>query len=274
MNNNNEVSILKLELLEKEYTIILNQYEEAYKNYLSSISKENEFIAIKRKTWWGKQSLNQKIVTNKDECITMCANDDKCSGATFNEKTKYCWTRIGDGNITNGKEDEYALITKVKSDLVKLNYLNNKLIEINKEIIDIFNNIDIDEINSIKIQKQEELNNNYKKLANEHDVINKMLEKYNDIEASVENQELYVNQENSNLKLWVLITFIILLITLNQLFIGQTIPARILFKILLVIILVIMSYSLSTRHGFIIIIILLLVIFLMTIGIIPFPFNN
>jgi hypothetical protein len=269
MNN-----ILKIELLEKEYGLLLNQYEEIYKNYLSSLSKENEFISIRGKTWWGKQGLKNQIVKNEDECISMCANDNKCSGATFNNKDKTCWTRMGDSNLTNGNLNQYALITNIKSELIKLDNLNKRLIEINKEIIKYFNNIDMDKINIDKLKKQEELNNNYLKLMKEHETINVILANYRDVEASVNNQELYVNQENSNLKLWVLITFILLLFTINQVFIGKTIPGSILFRILLVIILVVMSFNLSTKQGFTIVIIVLLIVLLITIGIIPTPFTN
>jgi hypothetical protein len=272
--NSNKNSLLKIKLLENEYSIILNQYEETYKNYLSSLSKKDEFITIKGKTWWGKNPLKQNKVNSKDDCITMCANDDKCSGATYNDKKKYCWTRMGDDNLKKGKKKEYAIISNIKLELLTLNLLNKKLIDINKAIVKELNNVDIEIININKLEKQEELTNNYIKLIKERENVNIILEKYKDIESSLNNQELYVNQENAKYKLWVLIASIILLITLNQLFIGKKIPNGILFRILLIIVLLIMSFSLNTRHGFLIVIIVLLVILLMSIGIIPLPFEN
>lgn len=265
MDNN---SILKIKQLEKEYTIILNQYEEAYKNYVNSKNDKN-FVSLKGKTWWGKNPLKQNVVSSKDDCITMCASDSKCSGATYNESNRFCWTRMGESNLNNGKEVEYALITNTKSNIINLDLLNKKLLELNKEIIDEFNKIDIENIDINQEQTKTELNDNYLKLLNEQEDIKGLIDSYNNIQSNLDNQELFVEQSNASLRIWVLITMVILLVTITQ-FIGiDYIPTSIIIKLIIVIVLIVLTFNLNSRGGFMLVLLFLLVQILMIIGIIP-----
>jgi hypothetical protein len=260
-------TLLKIETLEKEYSILLNQYEEAYKNYMSSLSKNNEFISIKGKTWWGKNPLSQSIVSNIQECITTCAKNSQCSGATFNQTNNYCWTRTGETTLTSGSEDEFALITNMKSQLLILDYLNQKLIEINKQILMEFNNIDLSSIDNK--EQQQQLNNNYMKLVKEQETLNNMLANYNDINTSVLTKQLIVEQSSASLRLWLFITIIIVLFTINQIFFGFPLSGTFLFRMFIVIIFIMVAFTLHTRQGFLMAIIILLLIFFIIVGFIP-----
>ena len=228
-NNSNDsidaidASMLRLNTLEKEYDVILKQYEEAYNNYISDINESSEirkFRSLPGRTWWGSNSLKESTVSTKEECESMCASDINCTGATFNIDKKYCWTRTGDGVLTKGKDEDIAIIPKLKSDIIILTTLNDKLASINKSIQNEISvmNPKVEETkkeNDIKMQK---LNEYYNELTNEKDDMARLIKNFSTIEESDDNQELYVNQENITYKNWTMIALIIFAILLKILF--------------------------------------------------------
>ena len=151
MNNNNDDKLestnIQLEALEKEYMLILKQYETAYANYISNLNSEQQqqqensdvetsanFSALQGRTYWGAYGIKEGSAGTQQECETMCLSDTKCTGATFNPSKRYCWARGGDSGLTVGTDSDYALIPKVKENLILLKNLNQRLMDLNKRI--------------------------------------------------------------------------------------------------------------------------------------------
>ena len=93
-----------------------------------------EYTELPERTWWGTYGIKEGPSNSKEECISMCASDSSCTGATFNPVKRYCWTRGGDGTISVGSSDEVALIPKIQMILLTLSELNNKLLSINEQL--------------------------------------------------------------------------------------------------------------------------------------------
>ena len=83
-----------------------------------------EFTELPGRTWWGTHGIKEGAASTKEECISMCASDSKCTGATFNPVKRYCWARGGDGSVSAGLSDDNALIPKLKGIVLILNQLN------------------------------------------------------------------------------------------------------------------------------------------------------
>ena len=149
----------------------------------------------------------------------MCANTNKCSGATFNPVKRYCWARSGDATITSGKDDEYALIITLKKELLStMRYLNQRLLDLNNEITNTLRDVNTDIIKqyNANVSIQEQLTLSYDKLLEQNISLQEELEQNYSIEQEEHNQTLFVNKENIYFKLWILFTFIILFITITQ----------------------------------------------------------
>jgi hypothetical protein len=295
MDNTIDNSVLKISTLEKEYDMYLNQYREAYKNYINilnissnpcknytldsgNISQEcfnkiwadqgctmnppamdnwkknqtysglvydsylwatlttdhhrkgcygdstnyttktsptyslgNEFDELPGKTWWGTYGIKEGTVNSKEECMSMCASNSSCTGATFNSVKRYCWTRGGDGNVTPGMFTDSALIPKIKEVLLTLSELNNKLLSINEQLRAEVENInpkfEQDKLNN-EIQKKK-FDQYYNELYYDKTEMDKMIDEYNSINAELNDQTLFVNQQNLSLMLWTLFTLIL-----------------------------------------------------------------
>ena len=275
-NDKIKSTLIKVETLQKEYEVTLQQYQESGKNYITGLqtnSSTNVFTALKGRTWWGTKGLSEGTVESQEECENMCANSSECSGATFNPVKRYCWTRSGEADISIGNDDTYALITQQKAALSVMKYLNDKLLDLNKQISEQLQNInpEVRKQYEEKNQKQQELNESYNKLLEQKIELDKQLQEYYSIDQEEGNQYIYVNQQNVSFRFWVLITCLILLITIKQIFGAGSPPISMTIWLLIIIVLIILTYSLSTPSGFLMWFILLVYIFLSKSGNLPSP---
>jgi hypothetical protein len=283
MNSYNEIEndklktvLIKVETLQKEYEVTLQQYQESGKNYISALETETEntdFVSLKGRSWWGTKGLKEGTVKTEDDCKNMCASQDNCSGATFNPVKHYCWTRSGDTSISVGRKDDYALLPKQKAALVEMKSLNEKLLSINEQIQSELTNIkpEIEEQLNEKNEKQQQLNDSYNRLMEQKIEMERQLQEYNTIDQEAGNQGIFTSQTNVSLRFWVLITCLVLLVTFNRMLGSSSPPLSITIWLLIIIVLIILTYSLSTPAGFMIWFLLLLSIILMKTGNLPSP---
>ena len=217
-----------------------------------SIGKE--FAELQGRTWWGTYGIKEGSAETKDDCVSMCASDSNCTGATFNPVKRYCWTRGGNGSVSAGQADDYALIPKLKSVMIILNGLNDKLMDINKELRD-----ETKKINPVLKQereqneaKQQKFDQYYNDLSDDKAEMAKMLKDYNSIEADLDNQTLFVEQQNLSYRLWFLLTFIIVLITFKKMsgISPEGSPVDKLITVVLVLSIIIFIYTLNKPSGF------------------------
>lgn len=268
-NDKLQEGIIKVETLQKEYEVTLQQYEEASNNYVNTLDTldKNKFVALKGRTWWGSSGLKEGTVANQTECENMCASDTKCTGATFNPVKKYCWTRTGDGRLSTGEDNDYALLTKQKSALELTNSLNAKLITINNEITTLLKDMNphvIEQKQEINY-KQGQLDKSYKNLLKNKFDMEKQLQEYHSIDQENEKQSLFVSQKNTLLRFWVLITCLVLLFTIRKMYGAERLPFLFVFWLLVVIIMLVLSYGLSSPSGFMMVLIVVILVILINI---------
>jgi len=290
MSDDIKPSIIKIETLEKEYIVVLKQYEEYYNTYINNLKTQSEgqtsntntntntntteFVELKGRTYWGKYGLKEASIKTAKECETMCASDLTCTGATFNQSKRYCWTRAGDGNITAGSDTDIAIIPKLRQDLSILKRLNEKLIYINMQINNELDKIYpiVEEDIRLKNKKQKQLKNYYGVLLDEKIKLEKTLREYETIEEQYENNFLSVVSQNSSLRVWTLISLIVFFITFKNLLGKNTNPnMTVIFWMVILILFIALSTNLTTPQGFMMWTILLLIVFLVKINIIPLP---
>jgi hypothetical protein len=215
-----------------------------------SIGKE--FVELPGRTWWGTHGLKEGTARTKEECVSMCASDSNCTGATFNPVKRYCWARGGDGTISVGLENDNALIPKLKSVVLILNRLNDKLMTINDNLRSETKKLaplvkEEKEANQNKLQKFDQY---YYDLNDDKIQMTKLLNEYNSVEADLNNETLIVNQQNLSYRIWALISFILFLAIFKRM-IGKGFPQldRIINGIFRLSI-IILIFSLSRPAGF------------------------
>jgi len=213
-----------------------------------------EFAELPGRTWWGTYGIKEGTAETKEDCISMCAADSTCTGATFNPVKRYCWTRGGDGSVSAGEPDDNALIPKLKSVLVILNGLNNKLMEVNRQL-----RAETQKINPVLKQEEQETAEKQKKfdqyyydLSNDKTEMAKLLNEYNSVNSDLNNQTIFVGQQNLSYRMWFLLAFILVLITVKKMM-GGEIEGSLVNKIIngvLVLAIIMLIFCLSKPSGF------------------------
>jgi hypothetical protein len=262
MKDNTSINI---ETLEKEYEVTLQQYQGALNNYINSLKQTQNYSQLKGRAWWGEIGLKQTNVKNITECENICKADSKCSGATFSSKTNYCWTRKGESLLSTAPNDYYAIILSQKDSLAKLQYYNNKLTNMSKEIMSELQRLRPNLNNKIKENnlKQNELQLYYINLEKQKKEIEKQAEEYKELENNYKNQDLYASKQNMILNMLVVLMSVILLITIKKIFFPESKVIGNIFMLLIFLIFLYLSSNLTNPSIFALWLVFIIIFILM-----------
>lgn len=166
---------------------------------------------IKGSTFWGTGKLDEGQATSIEQCKAMCSADSSCTGATYNPDKAYCWTRTGEGSINASIPNDYAIIPENLKYLKVIQGLSEQLTNINQEILKTMNKGKplYSEQELHRKQQTVILNRNYKKLVKEREKVEKTIKKYQDLNKSQNQGEIFISQNYSK---FIILTIILLII--------------------------------------------------------------
>ena len=185
--NSPSSAALQLASLEKEYNVILSQYNQVYQEYITTLNGANsgntysKFLQTKGSTYLNSgPPLKTSYAKSIDECQTLCQATSSCSGATFYPNKNNCVLIQGEGLILSGSATDVAIYPVVQKYYTKLNGLNLKLTDINNQMVDIINanypNYEDDRYNTQQLKSK--LLQNYDTLAIERNKVNSVFDEY------------------------------------------------------------------------------------------------
>jgi hypothetical protein len=258
--NTNSSAILKLQVLENEFNLVMKQYEQAHMNYISSLQSQgalndsNKFVSLQGRVFWGTAGLKEGAVDSEDSCKALCSNDPLCTGATYNSSKTYCWTRSGKGDIAVGKDEEYALISELTQSVNNINQLNNRLTDLNQKIektlVEIVPEHDaqVEEKNN----KSKRIQYVYQQLLADRKNIDEMLKEYKMLDQQYSDNSIYVEQTSTAYMLWFIFAIIIVFFTLKLQFFPEvkSNPVRFIFWFCITVLFVIVTTHINEAPGF------------------------
>lgn len=215
----------QLKILSDQFSATLTQYQQTYDNYHSLLQsnamtksamsidasanstvngtigatvtgKAELYATIPNATYWGQTGLSEGSSHSPSECLADCYTKPACTGATYDSDTNYCWIRTGDGRIAPGKQNQTAIIKKTMLYEYQLKDLNNKLQNINNQIIVLIdtNSQLFEQNDQLRIQKQDMLEHNRRILQSKEEQM-KILHRDNiTLQSAEQNSSLLVNQ--------------------------------------------------------------------------------
>ncbi len=203
---------IQLQLLQKEYDALLNQYQATYKAYTDHKKEPNIFVSLKNKSWWGTSSITDEVVSDEAACVANCSTNDECSGATFDPKNNYCWIRSGPGTLSSNP-NTIAIVNRLQDDIRVLKTLNTKLLDVTDQIskITIANEPNVLALGSEENKMKEILTKEMKNLDDEEKKLRKINNEHETLEESYNYQTKYVDQQNIIFK--ILLFFAIFILT-------------------------------------------------------------
>ena len=215
---------LSLEELTMEYQNTLIKYNKAKLDYINHIKKlnnntanisNNKLSLIFGKKFVAPTTVLDSSANNVEECKAICSSNSGCYGATFNSNDKTCVLGGSDGNIANGSNSEFVIISQSYILLKKSKSLNDKLIQINKKISNIIvsNKKTIFSNNKQSTKKSQALVKDRDNLNEERAVIEQTLDEFKDLEENeVEGDLITHSNYYSFILLLLLVIFFIICI--------------------------------------------------------------
>ena len=155
---------------------------------------EKQFVNIKGMAYLGTGSAEQSTANTLQECQASCSESSTCAGATF--VAGKCNLRIGDSPIIPSTDDSYAIVPKGKQLLMNMEDLNRQLINVNKLIADKIHlgKPVYDDLQEKNNEKSKELIQNYKELTEERENIQTLLEQYETLDATENENEIVITK--------------------------------------------------------------------------------
>jgi hypothetical protein len=180
----------------------------------------------------------------------MCASDQNCTGAVFNAKKQYCWTRTGDSSLSPCAKSDNAIIPTLKANNIILQSLNDRLVQLTDQINQEINKLNpkIIKIDTQKTYQQNVLTNTYTKLLDEKTKLQNDIMEYDTLNHTNDDYVTELNQENTMYRIWVLITIIVIIFLTSQL-LGLENSMGIIKILGTIAILFVLSYSLKSPIG-------------------------
>lgn len=233
--------LLEIANLEKEYDIALQKYQETMQTYIQELedaNSKNVFVSLPKRAWWGTAALKEGDVKDRKECEMMCASDLQCTGATFHETKKYCWTRTGDGALSVSADPaQTAIISKQTETMQTMKALNDELLRINQQLSERLHQLRTEntEVQEKKTVQYTMLSESRTRLERQQRAIQKQLDEYNTLVANNQDRELVVSQQTSLLLVWTIILAILVLAISTHIATGSASPAMVLFVVAFII---------------------------------------
>ena len=170
------------------------------------------FNILPSSRFWGSSGIKDIVVNKIEECQAACAEDAKCTGATFNSSSGYCWLRTGTGDInTSTNPNESAIMPSVSQNVNNLKMLNDKLIQLNMQIMDELNRsepIVLDEV-AHKDEKRAQMEETNQELLEQRKKILEFLDETQDLNVKYDTNSIYANQSNAEYIIWTIIVIIV-----------------------------------------------------------------
>ena len=279
--NNDSSAILKLQVLENEFSLVMKQYEQAHMNYISSLQSQgalndsNKYVSLQGRVFWGTAGLKEGNVDSEDSCKALCSSDPLCTGATYNSAKAYCWTRSGKGDVAVGLDTDYALITDVTQNVNNIKQLNDRLTILNEKIEKTLKEIVPEQQAEVedKNTKQNQLQKVYQQLLMDRQNIDEMIKESQMLEQQYNDNSIYVEQANSAYILWFIFAIIVIFYTLKLQFFPnlQSNPVRFIFWFCITVLFTIVTTHLNSAPGFFLWGMIIVMVAFMQMNILPSP---
>lgn len=198
--------MMHIAALQKEYEVLMTRYQEAVQTHIADLqqAKQTRWVALPGRTWWGDKGLKEGPADTQQQCEALCASQGSaCSGATFNAKRRYCWTRASDANgggapvLSTGLPSDTALVRQATLSLLAMESLNDRLLQLNQQIQDAWAQAGppLQQQAQVRAEQQARLAESYRALKRQQQTMKQQLAAFETAQQTQENGQLWVEQQ-------------------------------------------------------------------------------
>lgn len=178
----------------------------------------NSLKSIPNSSFVGGSPISTKQVDNIESCIASCSALSNCSGATYNSQQNICSLSSGEGSIIpSGNSGNVAIVSENLYYLNQIKRLNQQLLELNNQIRTTIHEgrpVYNETIKELRISSTD-LKDNYNRLQNERNRVDKMIKDFEDLESEKKETDI---TSSSNYTLFLFYLFISIIVVLFFIF--------------------------------------------------------
>jgi len=205
----------QFQMLSNEFNILISKYQDTYKKYIHLInSGKNNLKIVDDSIFLGREKINIFNNTNISNCRSFCLSNKLCSGATFDTLSNKCTLSSGSGNIIPAQKSK-AIIKEAMYYSYELHNLNNKLIDINKKMMDNYNNQKYQTNKASAQQLDKIIKTNYQTLNEDQDKIKDMIIEFETLNKSYENGNTIVTSNYYSYVILLILVIVLIILLLN-----------------------------------------------------------
>jgi len=218
-----ESKLLQLDTLENEYRLLLLEYQQVYKNYVSLVMNANgntkiNVIIPNSEMVGNSVNLAYNNTDTVELCQAECSSNTACLGATYNSNTQLCSLKTGELSVIKSSDpDNFAIMTELSQFTTLLTTINNRLSDIFKQINQAVNDLipSNEEERLIKDETSQRLTIEYQNLLNERKQLKELESQNNQLTKEYDITELTIKQTNLTYILWFLLAIGVLIFAIK-----------------------------------------------------------
>jgi hypothetical protein len=215
---------MKLETLDKEFILLLEQYKQISNNYFYlNDSKSTQLTSLQGRTIIGGNMVLYQIKPTLDSCQALCSANKNCDGAIYDTETEMCVIKSGDINVINADNKSiYSIVSEKMNLLIQLKNINDKLFNVLNSstiLVKQMNPTTKKQTKQVFIETQK-LSIKYNLLQHNKEELDKLIAENDSLENEYKVSTLMVNQSNLSYIFWSIGALIIIIFAIRLFYMG------------------------------------------------------
>jgi hypothetical protein len=211
--------LMKLEILDKEFILLLDQYQQISKSYFSlNDSSSTQYTSLQGRSIIGGNMVLYETMPTLDSCQALCSVNKNCDGAIYDEQTEMCVIKSGDINVKDANNNSiYSIVSEKMNLLIQLKNINEKLYNVlNRSAILVkqMNPNTKTQTKQVSIETQK-LSVKYNLLQHNKEELDKLIYENESLENEYNVTTLMVNQSNLSYIFWSIGALIIIIFAIR-----------------------------------------------------------
>jgi PAN domain len=264
------MSLANIVSLQSQFNTLLSQQQTAYQTYINAVNAQlntRKFLNYRNKTYNGTGTINTlSSISDVSGCAAECGKVSNCFGATYNTTSRQCTLASGQTQLVNSDlSSNYGIISETYYLYTQYTNLTNQVIAKYREIDAAIRGMSgyNAEVSKGIADLNTEIKTNYDTLLQQRQNADTLLGSYQIYDQKYLEQKMYVESQNTTLRMLTLVVCICIIVFININFadkLGTSGISFILFIFTIIVTLITITFYISSPSGFLILMIYFVIV--------------
>jgi len=210
--------LMKLESLDREFILSLEQYQQLTNTYFSLNTEQSQLTSIQGSAVTGGTVMSSESLPSVNCCQSLCSSISNCAGANYDSSNETCVITSGNVELYNTNNNSNYAIVSTKMQLL------SQLQNLNQQLYNILNSsaILVKQVNPNSEAQTQQLRIESDKLRINYDLflknkldLDNLIRENADLENEYNTTSIMVKQSNLSYFFWSVGAIVIIIITIR-----------------------------------------------------------